>query len=1790
MDQGSMPMERTGSISPQGQGQGPAAMAEQQQQAAAAHTHTHTQAPAHSGAPLRTFYSISAAQEHVRQQEEIITEQARNLGTLSNRIDTMSIQLAQLLSLVRHRDMAPVGESGERSAERNATTAGVSGSKPILFPPPIIIPPLEPTPTAADVRQSSAEAHSVGGNPHTDPERQARLDFLSRDRTPASPPARQTGATPTRPQELFPELFPLDDRVGSPVTAAQPRSQTVNVKLPNFYGRYTENVKAWISITEDGFEAKHTAKEDKVASISHLFKGDARTWYLTIKEEYGRIPSWDELKAELLVKFAQSSIRRDALRDRLRAVVYNGPRKMGQYVSNFRYIETQIGKDEMAFGDRFTYFITPFPGTLQRHLKREHAKTMEIVYDAAIDWASIESSTPSTSTKKPSGQRSKSSKSLRDSSRTRRYSHTKSRDKERDSDQTEDELDALDLANIKCYNCKKKGHIARDCKSQRTGHNGLSEKAKGKRPAKSLHNTELSEDEAESNEEPSASGSDTNSDGADTEESFHFIDTFYEIEDGIVRRKGSKTALPVFEAKVNGVSTLVVIDGGSTTEFIRTGFAKELGMKPQSSKPKSVRVADETKIVQSGRVHFDFKPSTLPLEKLTANTFPLKHFDLILGRSWLKKWNPHINWQTDTLEVTRNGRTYQWHPTTLQGMKALTSLELPSVMGTEICDNVGPDDEIFLVKMVDPEEKDAGRQSGIGKWARKVQEWIKRKTPNLLRPFGSPARVKPFDIHTGDHDPIRIRPRPHSPLELKGIQEFLAKYLEAGVIQPSQSPWSAPLVLTRKQNGSWRICTDYRLLNSITKKDAYPLPRIDDSYLQLQGARYFTSLDLQNGYWQIPLTGDAIPKTAFSTRYGQYEWMVMPFGLCNAPASFQRAMNDILRPYLDKFCMVYLDDILIYSKTEKEHKRHVHKVLKALEKARMILNLDKCKFNQLSVRFLGHIISAEGIKPDPEKIRKILEWPIPRNVTQLRGFIAICSYYRQYVKGFSGIGRCLTDLTQNSPKKFSSIEWKPKHQEAFDKLKQSLTTEPLLRHVDPEKEFVMDVDASNDCAGGVIQQYHPNAKGKMVLHPVAYMSKKFNRTQRNYSAQEREMLAIALALEHWRHILEGAKITIRTDHESLKHFRSQRTMSRRLARFIDVIEHFDPLILYRPGKNQQAADALSRIPGFPREATDLDGDGVGDNWLAGRIYAMSESDSELSDEDDSHTSEMSTSMGKNLDVADVSSGFFQVAILDPATVSFYDAMKDYLSGKNIEDEGLESKVIDECAHYVMRAERLWRYVGEDGRRLPVVYMAEELEKVTNDVHKDVGHYGAEVTWKAIKERYYVPGAKEWVKEELASCVPCQLFTASKTNPGPLHEMEAHDAFAFWGIDWVGPLPETTSGKKYLLNAVDYGTSLGVSIPHSARSGGAVVRLLEKIKYTYGKPLQILTDNGAEFLGDKVQVYLRRNSIQHSHTTPGHPQTNGKVERFNSEIVRRLQRIGQEDNAEEWDDNLDRAVFAYQAHHNQRLGASPFYLAYGIEPTLPSESTSTLNEPILPTELEDIHHHRREYIQNLGQYRTEAAEKYRRAYRKLADTRDDQYLDSGIIAGDLVMRKPINLKNKIWPKWDGPFVVLEYTDKSTYQLGSSNGYVIRNLVNGERIRKLSLKELKRYRGGFWHSSERLKKNDERAKKENELHEADMAMRKVALANMEAQRKAAELKAQKNADHEAIEKAKKEARENMVKLAEATKIRKEKETEYLAAQKEIKEREEAEDARRKEAEQNENLGRGKRTRKLPWKLKH
>ena len=611
-----------------------------------------------------------------------------------------------------------------------------------------------------------------------------------------------------------------------------------------------------------------------------MFKSEAETWYLWLKDNYGRTPTWNELKQELLVKFAQSSIRKNALRDKLRGVPYDGPKKMGSYVSQYRYIETQIPVNEMAFYDRFSYFIAPFSGTLQRHLKREQPKTMEFVYDAAMEWANIETSTPSTST---SHTRRTTSRTAKYTSNYRRPS-TRSYTKQSTTYQEEDDLDAIDISKAECYNCHEIGHLARDCKKPPQKRR-QSDRTKGKRPSKKgFYHTEVSDEDESEHSDHSESASESVSDNSDLGD-MQMLEALYEIQDqgGVLRRK-DKQPLPVFEGKINGHPSKIIIDSGATAQFVSENFARDANLEIHNMQTRTVRVADNTKSIRSGFATLNLQAGTMPSEKIAAYTFPLQHFDLILGRPWLKKHNPHINWATDSLELTVNGRTYQWHPTASKNMSSLTTIEsVPESLYTT--EKLEQDDKVFIVSLdEDGQHKNRNEKRS---WAKKFGKWIQRKCSSLLRPFGTPAKVDDFKIDTADHKPIRIRPRPHSPVELKGIKEFLDKYLVAGVIQPSQSPWSAPLVLVKKPTGEWRICVDYRALNNITTKDAYPLPRIDDSYLQLQGAKYFTSLDLQNGYWQFPLASDSIPKTAFSSRYGQYEWKVMPFGLTNAPATFQ---------------------------------------------------------------------------------------------------------------------------------------------------------------------------------------------------------------------------------------------------------------------------------------------------------------------------------------------------------------------------------------------------------------------------------------------------------------------------------------------------------------------------------------------------------------------------------------------------------------------------------------------------------------------------------------------------------------------------------------------------------------------------------------------------------------------------------------------------------------------------------------------------------------------------------------
>ncbi len=409
-----------------------------------------------------------------------------------------------------------------------------------------------------------------------------------------------------------------------------------------------------------------------------------------------------------------------------------------------------------------------------------------------------------------------------------------------------------------------------------------------------------------------------------------------------------------------------------------------------------------------------------------------------------------------------------------------------------------------------------------------------------------------------------------SPAELAEVRRQLAEYTDKGWIEPSVSPYGAPVLLVKKKDGSMRCCVDYRALNASTIKNKYPLPRIDEMLDQLHGATVFSKIDLQSGYHQVRIAAEDVEKTAFRTRYGLFQFLVLPFGLTNAPATFQHLMNSVLRPYLDKFVLVYLDDILIYSKNEAEHLRHIQTVLAVLRQHKLFARLSKCAFGLESVEFLGHIVSKDGICVDPKKVEVIKQWPTPKSQKDVRSFLGLAGYFRRFVDRFAHIARPLTDLTSASKAVWTNQSWTPAAQEAFDKLKHALITAPVLIAPDFSKPFELFTDASGKAVGAVLLQDH--GKGPQ---PIAYHSRKMTPAEQNYPPGEQELLGIVDALTTWRCYLQGSEFLVNSDHLNLTYLTTKTTLSRRQARWLEFLQLFDMQIKYKEGK-KNIADPLTR--------------------------------------------------------------------------------------------------------------------------------------------------------------------------------------------------------------------------------------------------------------------------------------------------------------------------------------------------------------------------------------------------------------------------------------------------------------------------------------------------------------------------------------------------------------------------------------------------------------------------------------
>ncbi|XP_049932536.1 uncharacterized protein LOC126409875 [Nymphaea colorata] len=411
--------------------------------------------------------------------------------------------------------------------------------------------------------------------------------------------------------------------------------------------------------------------------------------------------------------------------------------------------------------------------------------------------------------------------------------------------------------------------------------------------------------------------------------------------------------------------------------------------------------------------------------------------------------------------------------------------------------------------------------------------------------------------------PISKAPYRMAPAELEELKKQIQDLASKGFIRPSVSPWGAPVLFVKKKDGSMRLCIDYRMLNQVTIKNKYPLPRIEDLFDQLKEAKVFSKIDLRSGYHQLRIKEEDIPKTAFRTRYGHYEFRVMPFGLTNAPAAFMGLMNRIFHEYLDRFVIVFIDDVLVYSDCEAMHAAHLELVMRILRENQLYAKYSKCEFWLDKVNFLGHVISKEGVAVDPAKVEAVQQWNAPTNVSEIRSFLGLAGYYRKFIKDFSKIATPLTKLLRKGVK----FTWTEDCQKSFQMLKDSLTSAPILTLPNGRKGFVVYTDASGTGYGAVLMQKD---------NVIAYASRQLKQHEKNYPTHDLELGAVVFALKIWRHYLYGVEFEVFSDHKSLKYLFSQKELNLRQRRWLEYLKDYDFEIKYHPGKANVVADALSR--------------------------------------------------------------------------------------------------------------------------------------------------------------------------------------------------------------------------------------------------------------------------------------------------------------------------------------------------------------------------------------------------------------------------------------------------------------------------------------------------------------------------------------------------------------------------------------------------------------------------------------
>ena len=889
-------------------------------------------------------------------------------------------------------------------------------------------------------------------------------------------------------------------------------------------------------------------------------------------------------------------------------------------------------------------------------------------------------------------------------------------------------------------------------------------------------------------------------------------------------------------------------------------------------------------------------------------------------------------------------------------------------------------------------------------------------------------------IPTGDSKPFRIPPRKLPPSQRDTVSEELDKMLKDGFITPADGPWSSPIVLVKKKDGSTRFCIDYRKLNECTKKDAYPLPRIEDCLESLGGSKYFCTLDLASGYWQVKLAEKDREKTAFATHMGLFQWNVMPFGLTNAPATFERLMERVLEGLIGRSCLVYLDDIIIFGKTFQECADNLEKVLTRLRKYNLTLKAKKCDLFKTQVHFLGHIVGENGIKTDPDKCSKVKDWPVPTRVGHVRSFLGLASYYRRFIKDFARLSTPLLDLL----KKSKVFRWESEHDVSFNKLKAALCSPPVLAYPIQGLQYVVDTDASNTAIGAVLSQVQ-NGEERVIQYASATLS----HSQRNYCTTKRELLAVVYFVTgKLRYYLTDAKpkFLLRTDHSSLKWLANFKDPPGLLARWLTLLapfaDHWE--VEHRPGIKHGNADALSRLPTrcCPREDCPDCQLVKADRDATPLPLFVVASENEVDDSDDL-VPRVSTRRIKELQSKD--SAISRMLQLKSSFTSRPIAKE---MSSELDDVRILWKFWDLLE---VRDGILYKQPGpnETGNRLRLVAphaLRAEICQHLHD-HLTIGHPGRDRTQAMVRTRFYWPRWRTDVERWVACCRNCSL---SKRGQGrgksPLTQDHTSGPFQRIAFDVIGPLPETQKGNRFILLVVDYFTKWVETFALPNHTAITVANcLVEGWICRFGIPMKAHCDQAPEFNGKVITQVMDLLQIDKTRTTPYRPISNGLAERSNQSVEGILKTTILE-NRDRWDEALPYACMAYRSLPQASTGCSPNLMVLGRETNLPVDIM--YRAPFQPVPWKEGKDSCMcTYVESLRISMSEAFTKAQELL-KVAAERQSRNFDGGVTSrrfkpGDWVLYWSKRLANQTLNSgWDGPYVVVKQCNETTYAIRKS----------------------------------------------------------------------------------------------------------------------------------------------------------